>query len=317
MDLFRLAFNDMPFKDVVAVSHDFLSKIALLDVEPFEGDRLHSIGMEIRMLPGPSAARLWCSPGEARRTAAHIADGNDNLVLVMPTDADMVISRRGREEVVCRAGEAYVWASDEPACFAYHEDCETLNLSLPRAALSSLGGGAGSALMRKIDPSRVRDLWLLRQYTDMLLSGGTMSPEAGRLAALHVADLAVLLLGPERDMTEAAQRPGVRAARLQAIKADIAANPARPLPPEAVALRHGISPRYLRALFAAEGTSFTGFVLFQRLACAHRMLLDPRLDRHTVAAIAYDAGFNDLSYFNRAFRRQYAMTPSDARACRQ
>lgn len=44
------------------------------------------------------------------------------------------------------------------------------------------------------------------------------------------------------------------------------------------------------------------------------MLCNPGLARHTVAAIAYEAGFNDLSYFNRAFRRRYGMTPSDARA---
>jgi AraC-like DNA-binding protein len=33
-----------------------------------------------------------------------------------------------------------------------------------------------------------------------------------------------------------------------------------------------------------------------------------------VSSIALDAGFGDISYFNRAFRRRYGATPSDVRA---
>jgi AraC-like DNA-binding protein len=34
---------------------------------------------------------------------------------------------------------------------------------------------------------------------------------------------------------------------------------------------------------------------------------------HSITAIAFDAGFGDLSYFNRTFRRRYGATPSDIR----
>jgi AraC-like DNA-binding protein len=33
-----------------------------------------------------------------------------------------------------------------------------------------------------------------------------------------------------------------------------------------------------------------------------------------MASIAYDVGFNDLSHFNRVFRRHYHATPSEIRA---
>jgi AraC-like DNA-binding protein len=40
---------------------------------------------------------------------------------------------------------------------------------------------------------------------------------------------------------------------------------------------------------------------------------DPAYADWTISAIAFDAGFGDLSYFNRAFRRHYGETPSAVR----
>jgi len=54
-------------------------------------------------------------------------------------------------------------------------------------------------------------------------------------------------------------------------------------------------------------------VLAQRLVLAHRMLTDPRRAMRKISAIAFEAGFGDLSYFNRAFRRRYGLRPSELR----
>jgi AraC-like DNA-binding protein len=43
------------------------------------------------------------------------------------------------------------------------------------------------------------------------------------------------------------------------------------------------------------------------------MLSDWRRNEIGIASIAYDAGFGDLSYFNRAFKRCYGATPSEVR----
>jgi AraC-like DNA-binding protein len=125
-----------------------------------------------------------------------------------------------------------------------------------------------------------------------------------------------LVIGASRDGTEIAQKRGLRAARLRTIKADILANLGgdRSLSLDALARRHGISPVYIRKLFEGENTSFTQFVLEQRLARAHQLLSDPRSADHMIGSLALAAGFNDVSYFNRAFRRRFGMSPSDARA---
>jgi AraC-like DNA-binding protein len=81
----------------------------------------------------------------------------------------------------------------------------------------------------------------------------------------------------------------------------------------AVAARHRVPPRYVHKLFESEGV--TQFILRQRLDEAYRMLRDPRFATRSISSIAYDVGFGDISYFNRAFRQRYKVTPSDTRNC--
>ena len=105
-----------------------------------------------------------------------------------------------------------------------------------------------------------------------------------------------------------------RQARLDAIKADLRVNAGRSdLSLEQIAARHHVSPQYVRALFAHEHSSFSDYLLEQRLQRALARLCNPHYAHCSVDAIAYDAGFNNPSWFYRAFKRRFAMTPSDAR----
>jgi AraC-like DNA-binding protein len=67
-------------------------------------------------------------------------------------------------------------------------------------------------------------------------------------------------------------------------------------------------------LFEMEGVSFTEYVVAQRLARTHAALADPGCNHLSIGAMALGAGFSDLSYFNRTFRRRYGATPSEVRA---
>lgn len=80
-----------------------------------------------------------------------------------------------------------------------------------------------------------------------------------------------------------------------------------------VAAKFGISPRYLHKLFEHSNRSFAQVVLEERLqACA--AALSGRGKAHSIADIAYRAGFGDLSYFCRAFRKRFGMSASAFRA---
>lgn len=72
-------------------------------------------------------------------------------------------------------------------------------------------------------------------------------------------------------------------------------------------------PRQAQRLFEQAGTTFTEFVLEQRLLQARKLLSDPRARTRKISDIAHSSGFSDLSYFNRAFRKRFAATPSELR----
>src|SRR5262249_42767897 len=159
------------------------------------------------------------------------------------------------------------------------------------------------------------ELHLLTGYVGLLCKDHPISSaELERAFVTHVHDLLALTLGASRDTAEAARSRGLRAARLNALKTDIIDHLGdHPLTVGALARRHRVTPRYVQMLFEPEGRTFSEFVLEQRLALAHRRLSDPRFAGLTISAIAFDAGFANLSHFNRTFRRRYDASPSDVR----
>jgi AraC-like DNA-binding protein len=198
--------------------------------------------------------------------------------------------------------------------FVGHMASYVHNFRLDRAMLASQLLDIDAALIRCVRRDNPA-LQLMMRYAGVLNDDVALTtPELRRAVTVHIHDLAALVLGATRDATEIAKVRGVRAARLHAIKEEIIGNLSRPnLSADAIAASHGISPAYVRKLFDADGTTFTDFVLGQRLAQAHRMLSDPRLFDRKISAIAFEAGFGDVSYFNNAFRRRFGMTPSDVR----
>jgi len=185
---------------------------------------------------------------------------------------------------------------------------------LPRASLAPLVHDIDDAVVRRI-PRGTGTLNLLTSYVGALIDDPVIvKPEMRQLIAAQLCDLIAVTLGATRDAAAVAEGRGIRAARLRAIKSDIDAHLAHgDLSPAAVARRQRISDSYIRKLFEGEGTSFSEFVLVRRLVRAHRMLTDRRWADRSIASIAFDSGFGDLSYFNRTFKRFYGAPPSEIR----
>jgi AraC-like DNA-binding protein len=186
---------------------------------------------------------------------------------------------------------------------------------LPRAALSPLVRNVDDAVLCRI-PRGTGMLSLLRNYVDAVFDDPALAmPEMRQLVIAQLCDLIAVTLGATRDAAAIAEGRGIRAARLRAIKNDIEAHLTYgDLSPRVVARRQGVSDSYIRKLFEGEGTSFSQFVLGRRLMRAQRMLTDRRWADRSIAWIAFETGFGDLSYFNRTFKRFYGNTPSEIRS---
>jgi AraC-like DNA-binding protein len=311
----RFSTGRLPEAERIAAWRELYGREVLrLEIEPlrdhpFKGD------LTVRMLPGLDVVSGVNSPFRVGRTRQLIADGNDNLIFQMATCAGAA-SQLGRE-VAVGANDAILLSNADVGSFTFPSTSTITALSLPRTAISALLRDNDAALVRPI-PQGTKALRLLRRYLDVLEGGSALAtPQLQALAVTHVYDLVAVTLGATRDAAETANRRGLRAARLQAIKADIGENLRQAdLSIVEVAARHRITPRYVQSLFENEGITFTEFVLTERLACAHRMLRDSRLADRSITTVAFDVGFGDVSYFNRTFRLRYGATPSDVRASR-
>ena len=283
----------------------------LLPLEPLADHAVH-VRVAKWFLPGVSI--LSGTLAGLRQEAAARAHGIDDLFFAVNLAGRSTVVQ-GQREITFGDGEAVLLScADGDFGVARTEPVRFVGLRMPRKQLAPLIPDVDDRTMRVVPPG-AHPVKLLTGYLAALTElHDLLSPATSRVIAGHVHDLVALSIAPTRDASAFADA-SVRAARLRAIKSNIVGSLEDcTLSVAAVAARHRVTPRYVHKLFESEGATFTRFLTERRLDRAHRMLRDERLVARTITSIAYDVGFNDLSHFNRAFRRRYHATPSDIRA---
>jgi AraC-like DNA-binding protein len=133
--------------------------------------------------------------------------------------------------------------------------------------------------------------------------------QASEAFGRYLADIVALQLGANRD-GDVVATSGLMAARRQLVLEKIQARAADPaFNANVVAGELGVSRRYVNLLLEQTGRTFSEHVLDRRLAIAYELLLAQPDRSRTIASLALEAGFSDLSYFNRVFRRRFGDTP--------
>jgi AraC-like DNA-binding protein len=297
--------RELPHSKRLPALRDLFDRAVQLEIDAEPG---HPVEMTMHMAPGLRRARMLSAlTASLTRPAQMLADGEDTVCLIMKTGGHMAL-RQGRREAAPQVGDGVLLVYREPASLQL-VDTTYLSVRVPFDAIAPLAKCAEAAAARCI-PRDTEALSLLRAYVANLPER-IADPQLGRLSATHVYDLIALAIGATNEGREIANQRGVRAARLEAIKADLIQNVALSL--DQLAARQGISPRYVQMLFEETGTTFSDFALERRLDVARMMLTSPRFAAWSITAIAFEAGFGDLSHFNRRFKRRYLMTPSDLR----
>lgn len=309
--LMRLWSDELPEADRFPVWRQLVterllqSEVRRLSADPFQAL------VYLRSLPTMRFGWGLVGASQYDRTRQIVAADNNDLVLLMNLEGSFSVSQFGNT-VNLAPGDAILASCSEVATFHRPTVGKLLCIRLGFDTIASAVRNVHDASGRLI-PHNTEGLRLLAGYirllneTDPLTSGKAQS-----LVTNHVRDLLALTLGTlTQDGNEA---EGLRAARLGAIKTYIGKNASQPnLLAEEVANRFKISERNLQRLFQNEGTTFSGYLLAQRLAQAYELLGDPKHDRRKIGDIAFSCGFGDLSHFNRNFRRRYGNSPAEVR----
>jgi AraC-like DNA-binding protein len=309
--------DSLPEPDRIAFWREQYGHVMLrVDLEPAK-DASFQATMASLALPGLQIIDASSSPAKFSRTGEYLADGNDDVVLAINRAGSAIVTSGVREQSL-QPNEAILMTGNEPTSFHRTSMGQSFTLRVPRAMLASSVLNTDDAVMRLIPQNRGA-LRLLSEYTHWLFDAGVaMDSQLRNLSITHVHDLLALTIGPASGFEETARTRGLRAARLKIAKAFIIEHSQRrDLSVNSVAAHLCVTPRYVQRMFEADGTTFSEFLLGQRLARAHRLLCEPSSIHTAIGTIAYDTGFGDLSYFNRRFRRLYGLTPRDVRGDRR
>ena len=301
----RIRTDDWPERDRLEMFRDRFGRDRVR-VEPRPNESLRIVATLVKLR---GLQLVW---GHRSPLRSEFSDGNDRLLFNLGSDA---IAMQFGREIVLRRGDAVVLSGAERGSFTTFQSGRIATVEMANGALLPLLGDPAARCGRRI-PGGTPALRLLYGYLrSFLADAGVAMSSLQQLAVAHVCDLAAVAVGATREAGEIANGHGggVRAARLRAIKDDVSSRLEREVRLDDVAARHGVSARYVRMLFAGEGASFTEFVRDQRLERAHRTLCSPRFVHLSIATIAFDVGFNDVSYFNRSFRRRFGQSPREVR----
>ena len=250
----------------------------------------------------------------ARTPRQVAADVRGDFLIGLGRRSLFSVAQRGREAVLEPGGLSVCTNAEILESRATGETAWS-GVAVPRQRLLDVVIHAEDLVGTSFDASRPAVRHLAR-YVEFLL-GSDEIMEDRRLVentGAVLLDLVVLALGANGDAAHIARGRGLRAARASDIAAEIQANFSDPaFSAHHVALKLGLSPRYVQELMRETGTGFTDRVLELRLQKARAMLASPYHDRLRIGDIALACGFNEVSYFNRCFRRRFGETPTQYR----
>ena len=241
------------------------------------------------------------------------ADGNDNFCIELNCGADPLLQRQHQREVEHGFGSVLVLSNGEPGTVTCNGTAKWRSVYVPRARLAELVRNPEDLIARPIDICRpiVRHF---RRYVGLVLQPSGVDPMLEDHVAATLVDLVALCLGAGREQAALAQMRGLRRARLAEILAEIKSGFADSTFSAAmVALKLGLTPRYVQDLLHESGQTFSERVLELRLQKARAMLASREHDHLRVNEIAYACGFSDTSHFNRCFRLRFGTTPTALR----
>lgn len=309
--MLSLSDRDVPANDRLSYLHDFVARsVAGLHFTPKDHNAFAFELASRNLDSGTVLGSARYSAVTGARTRELTADGRQNYMLTIHEAGYEIDLNRGRRNIRVAKGDVVIVRESLEQTFTM-PDTSLLAIVLDERRMNALAPVIGTQPLHHL-PAATPGARMLAGYGRMLLEDPTLEGAAAQLAAEHLYQLTGLAL--EGRSGAAAPEPArVGQARLALVKEDISRNLSDPtLDIAAVARRQGVTPRYVQRLFEREGTTFSQFLRDGRLDLVREAI--EAGDGRTIAAIAFDCGFGDLSHFNKVFRQRFRATPRDIKA---
>lgn len=277
----------------------------LINAEPIDG---HEFGGRIKFKEWGDVqiSEAQFSPVRYKRGSNEIRQSDREDFLYVLYDKGCGSVETDSTHVNAKPGDLVIYDLSQPYSLNFPSSGRTIAARIPRPLFTKRIPQADRQFILHIggdQPMAKLSASLLKNVAGL---SGTPSAAHSREAAHSLVDMLCVAV---RDVIgdEALPTPG-QAATLRRIKAGLLTQLGNEhLNVEAIAKQHGISPRTLNRMFAAEGTTVMRWLWKQRLSASYQAL--SRGEVRQVTEAAFEFGFKDCSHFARAFQKEFKIQP--------
>ena len=269
---------------------------------PFQGTISRTEAAPVRI------SRVTATKHRVLRLRSHIARSKDDLCFInLQLEGIGQYNQRGHQQV-CRPGDLAIVDTTEPFEIANNHNFQLFCFAVPRHLLPDHISDRPRLPLSVTEAGRALSR-TLRGYAELCLSAQVPAGIA-TLASAHIVDLVSHANGVFAEgLSDRTKAPVILSIMLDYIGRHTG-DPG--LSAATLAQEFHCSERYVHKLFSGTGRSVGEHVNDRRIAVCTGALLDNGQDQ-TIAEIALAAGFRDISYFNRLFKRSHGIPPREFR----
>ena len=298
------------------VSEAISEVLTTLDISEPDGKPLEATVKSVE-LENTVLASFDLGPFVFDRDSKMVEDGDDRFSLVTCVGGSYdttMTGMVGQNSIKVVSGMASLFSHLTPMRTVARGASQEKTLVFPRELISHALRNPDERIGMVPEGGMVAIRLMASYMSGLLEEEKSISSKTQKMIEGHVLDLVANAYDPGGEWSRAAPNDGVNAAQLQQILRHVSESYAdRSLKAESIATLCGVSERKVHQLLTTTGTTLSQHILEHRLQAARQALQNERLISKRVSEIAMDAGFSDLSYFNKCFRRRFGDTPNGFR----